>query len=132
MAANFTFAVPVIATSDVPATLAYFSDTLGFTPQWSWGEPPVYAGIRAGGALLYVTHDPDMAATIKDRQLRPDISLWVHDIDAIYALHRSQKAEIAEELTARPWGVRQYVVIDPNGYHLKIAEPIETPAKNAP
>ena len=86
------------------------------------GDPPVYAGVRAGDALLYVTHDADRASTIKERQLAPDIFLWVTDIDSVYAQHRAAKADIAEELTMRPWGVRQYVVREPNGYLLKVAE----------
>jgi len=48
---NFNSAVPVIATSDVLGTIQYFEGTLGFKQQWIWGDPPVYAGVRAGGAL---------------------------------------------------------------------------------
>jgi len=69
-----------------------------------------------------VTHDPDLASTIKERHLAPDIFLWVNDIDAVYAQHRASHADISEELTARPWGVRQYVVREPNGYRLKVAQ----------
>jgi len=119
---NYSIAVPVIATTDVLATVAWFEKTLGFQQQWKWGDPPVYAGIKAGGAMLYVSHDPDLAAAIRERGLTPDIFLWVKSIDDVYRRHRDNGAEIAEELTLRPWGVRQYVVRDPNGYLLKIAE----------
>lgn len=119
---HFTSAVPVLATSDVAGTVRYFEQTLGFKQQWTWGDPPVYAGVRAGDALLYVTHDADLASTIKERRLAPDIFLWVTDIDCVYAQHRAAKADIAEELTMRPWGVRQYMVREPNGYLLKVAE----------
>lgn len=119
---NFSSAVPVIATSDVLGTVRYFEKTLGFRQQWIWGDPPVYAGVRAGSALLYVTHDPKLASTIRERQLAPDIFLWVSDIDSVYAHHRAARADIIEELAARPWGVRQYVVREPNGYLLKVAE----------
>jgi catechol 2,3-dioxygenase-like lactoylglutathione lyase family enzyme len=122
---NFRSAVPVVATSDVAATVRYFEQTLGFKQQWIWGDPPVYAGIRAGGAMLYVTYDPDLAAVIQERHLHPDIFLWVNDIDSIYAQHCTSHAEITEELTARPWGVRQYVVREPNGYLLKVAESVD-------
>jgi len=116
---NFSSAVPVIATADVLATVRYFEQTLGFKQQWLWGDPPIYAGVRAGSALLYITHDPVLASTIKERRLSPDIFLWVNDIDAVYSQHLAANAEITEELTTRPWGVRQYVVRDPNGYLLK-------------
>jgi len=49
---NFSSAVPVIATADVVSTVRYFEQTLGFESQWSWGEAPVYAGVKAGSAML--------------------------------------------------------------------------------
>jgi len=122
---NFSSAVPVIGTADVAATVAYFEQTLGFRQQWIWGEPPVYAGVKAGGALLYISHDPELATAIRERRLTPDIFLWVSDIGSIYEQHRAKHADITEELTERPWGVRQYVIRESNGYQLKIAESLE-------
>lgn len=52
--------MPVIATADGLGTVGYFEQTLGFNQQWIWGDPPVYAGLRAGAAMLYVNHDPDL------------------------------------------------------------------------
>jgi len=126
---NYRSAVPVIGTADVAGTVAYFEQTLGFKPQWIWGEPPVYAGVKAGSAMLYISCDPELAAAIREQCLTPDIFLWVSDIGKIYEEHRARHADIREELTERPWGVRQYVNREPNGYHLKIAEPLE--AENA-
>ena len=119
---SYRAAVPVIGTADVTETIRYFEQTLGFEKQFVWGEPPVYAGVKAGGALVYICHDPDLAAAIRDRRLKPDIFLWVNDVDGVYEQHRANGAEIKEELAARPWRTRQYVVREPNGYCLKIAE----------
>jgi uncharacterized glyoxalase superfamily protein PhnB len=119
---KFGLAVPVIAAADVLSTVTWFVRTLGFKQQWIWGEPPVYAGIRSGGAMLYISRDPDMADVIQSRGLMPDIFLWVEDIEHAYDQHQANGAEIVEPLSERPWGVRQYVVREPNGYRLKIAE----------
>jgi uncharacterized glyoxalase superfamily protein PhnB len=51
----------------------------------------------------------------------------VKDIDRVYHQHQASGAEIVEPLGTRPWGIRQYVVRDPNGYHVKIAELDEEP-----
>jgi catechol 2,3-dioxygenase-like lactoylglutathione lyase family enzyme len=123
---NYSSAIPVVGTEDVLATLSYFEDKLGFERQFVWGDPPVYAGVRAGEALLYITHDPALAAAIRDRNLEPEIFIWVNDIETIYAYHQAN-AKITEPLTERPWGVRQYVVREPSGYRLKIAECINEP-----
>lgn len=123
MAANhFKTAVPVIASSDVMKTVAYFVQVLGFEQQWIWGEPPVYAGICAGQALIYISHDPALARAIQESRLAPDVYFWVEEIESLYARHSANGAQILEKLETRPWGTRQYSVLEPNGYHLKIAE----------
>jgi uncharacterized glyoxalase superfamily protein PhnB len=122
---SFSNAVPVIGTADVPKTISYFERTLGFQKQWAWGDPPTYAGVRAGGALLYISSDAALAAAIQERKLTPDIFLWVTDIERVYAQHRANGAEIAEELATRPWGAHQYAIRELNGYLLKIAEDLE-------
>ena len=120
---NYTRAVPVVCTADVAGTVTYFEETLGFEQQWIWGDPPVYAGLEAGSVQIYVTLDPGMAAAIREQELGPDIFLWVKDIDAVFEKHKAAGAEIFEALSERPWGVRQYVIREPNGYLLKVAEP---------
>ena len=119
---EYTSAVPVICTSDVSSTIKYLVETLGFTKDWAWGEPPAYGAVKAGPAEIYITYDPDVANAIAEHGLAPDVFLWVKDIESVYASHRANHAEIFEELSLRPWGVQQYVVREPNGYHLKIAE----------
>ena len=119
---SFHSAAPVIATEDVSASVDYFVRILGFARDFTWGDPPVYAGVKAGQVEVYFTHDPAMSRAIRERGLTPDVFLWVTGIDEIYAQHQAQGAQIIEPLSQRPWGARQYVVREPNGYHLKIAE----------
>src|SRR5688572_23578873 len=120
---KFKDSVPVVATSDVRSTVDYYSSVLGFREHFVFGEPPVYAGVERDGVLLYVAHDPKMAAVLKISDLHPDIFLWVQDVDAVFAEHRQRGAKIIEGVADRPWDARQYVLEDPNGYRLKIAEP---------
>lgn len=122
---RFKDSVPVVSTPDVRSTVDYYSRVLGFKEHFVFGDPPVYAGVERDGVLLYVTHDPRMVALLRSSDLHPDVFLWVQDVDAVFADHRMRGAKIIEEVSDRPWDARQYVVEDPNGYRLKIAEPIE-------
>jgi catechol 2,3-dioxygenase-like lactoylglutathione lyase family enzyme len=122
---KFKDAVPVIATADVRASVDYYARVLGFREHFVFGEPPVYAGVERDGVLLYLTHDPELAATHKNQNLHPDIFLWVQDVDAMFAEHSGRGAKIIEAVSDRAWDARQYVVEDPNGYRLKIAEPCD-------
>jgi uncharacterized glyoxalase superfamily protein PhnB len=118
-------AVPVISTEDVRATVAYYTDALGFSQHFIYGDPPTYAGVERYGVLLYITLDEQLASTLKNCDLHPDVFLWVQDVDKVFEDHKSRGAKIFEPISDRPWDARQYVVEDPNGYRLKIAEPID-------
>lgn len=121
---KFKDAVPVVSTSDVRATIDYYIRVLGFREHFVFGDPPVYAGVERDGVLLYVAHDPRMAALLQSSGLHPDIFLWVQDVDGMFEEHRQRGAKIIEGISDRPWDARQYVIEDPNGYRLKIAEPL--------
>ena len=68
--------------------------------------------------------DAKMASTLKSFDLHPDVFLWVQDIDSAFEQHKLHRANIVEDISDRAWDARQYVIEDPNGYHIKIAEPI--------
>jgi uncharacterized glyoxalase superfamily protein PhnB len=118
-------AVPVIATADVRSTLNYYKDILGFTEHFVFGDPPVYAGIERDGVLLYISFDAELASAVKTSRLHPEIFLWVQDVDEVFKEHKHRGAKILEEVSDRPWDARQYVIEEPNGYHLKVAEPLD-------
>ena len=118
-------AVPVIATADVRSTVEYYTQMLGFAEHFVYGDPPVYAGIERDGVLLYISRDEKLAATLKSSGLHPDVFLWVQDVDRMFEEHQRRGAKIIENIANRPWDARQYVIEDPNGYYLKIAEPID-------
>ena len=119
-------AVPVIATADVRATVTYYTNVLGFTEHFIFGDPPVYGGVERDGVLLYIAQDAELASALKrGTGLHPELFLWVHDIDAVFEEHKRRGAKIFEDISDRAWDARQYVIEDPNGYHLKIAEPLD-------
>jgi PhnB protein len=65
-----------------------------------------------------------MVKALKEKSLHPDLFIWVTNADHFYTMHLKNGADIIEEISDRPWGSRQYVVRDLNGYNLKFAQPI--------
>jgi uncharacterized glyoxalase superfamily protein PhnB len=116
--------VPVVSTDNIEKSLAYYKDVLGFAIDFQYGDPPVYAGVNSGAAEIYFTHSPDFVKLLTDHALHPDIFIWVTDVNQYFNLHVKHGAEIIEAIADRPWGARQYVVKDPNGYYLKFAQPL--------
>jgi uncharacterized glyoxalase superfamily protein PhnB len=46
----------------------------------------------------------------------------VIDAQMLFDFHVNKGAQIVETIADRPWGARQYVIRDINGYHLKFAQ----------
>ena len=116
-------AVPVISTSDVRSIVSYYKGVLGFSEHFVFGDPPVYAGLERDGVQIYVSLDAKLASALRTSGVHPEIFLWVQDVDKVFEEHKHRGAKIFEEISDRPWDARQYVIEEPNGYHLKVAEP---------
>jgi len=112
----------IFAAKDIPATLAYYKDVLGFTNTWTWGEPPTFGGASMGGVSLMFSLNKKLAAKVRGHEH------WikVDDADELYALHRQRNAKVISEIADQPWGVREYVLEDLNGYRLRFAGPLSS------
>jgi uncharacterized glyoxalase superfamily protein PhnB len=105
--------------------MKYYADVLGFSELFSFGSPLVYAGMQRDGVQLYISQDENLADAIAQQTLHPEIFLWVEDVDAWFVQHQRNGARIIEEISDRPWDARQYVIEDPNGYFIKVAQPLD-------
>ena len=114
----------IFASSDIEETLAYYRDVLGFESTWTWGEPPVFGSATMGGVTIMFNLQPDLAAKVRGHQH----GIKVEDADELYRLHQSRDALVVEEIEDKPWGIREYIVEDLNGYHLRIGGPLSSEA----
>ncbi len=114
---------PILAVTDVPAAIAYYRNILGFSNEWLWGEPPTHGGITFGRISLQFTLNPELAAKIAGQQH----FLRVSNLDQLHHLHITNGATIISPLETKPWGMREYTVQDPTGYHLRFAQPGSSP-----
>lgn len=106
---------PVFAVKDLGETLAFYRDVLGGVDEWTYGEPADFGGIRLGGAQLKFGLQPELA----ERVAGHEHFIYCDPIDGVYKQHRAAGARIVQELKSQPWGMREYVVEDPNGYQLR-------------
>ncbi|HVT12836.1 MAG TPA: GNAT family N-acetyltransferase [Fimbriimonadaceae bacterium] len=110
----------IFACSDIEATLAYYKDVLGFESTWSWGEPASFGGASVEGISIMFNLQPELAARIRGHEH------WisVDDPDDFYRRHVDRRANVVSPIADRPWGFREYVVEDLNGYRLRFAGPL--------
>lgn len=109
----------IFASSDIEATLAHYKDVLGFESTWTWGEPPVFGLASQGGVTITFELQPELAAKVRGHPH----GVKVENVDELYRLHKSRGAHIVSEIEDKPWGLREYIVEDLNGYHLRFAGP---------
>ncbi len=114
-------AVLVPATDNVPETVAHYRDVLGFAVDDALSGPD-WAMPWADRCQLFQLLNPSAAATAAGQE----VLICVPGVDAIYDRHKAKGAKIISELENKPWGLREYTVEDPNGYHLRFESHIET------
>ena len=107
---------PLFFTKDIPGTLAYYKDKLGFTCQGTWLDPPVYAIVaRDQHAIHFRCADPPTPNPDKYADELLDAYLLVEGADALYAEYKSKGVEFTRELANTPWHSREFVVKDCDG-----------------
>jgi uncharacterized glyoxalase superfamily protein PhnB len=108
--------VPLFFTTDIPGTLAYYKDKLGFECLGTWQEPPVYAIIaRDKRAIHFRCAAPPTANPDKYEDELLDAYIQVEDADALYAEFAAKGVEFVRQLGNMPWNSREFVVKDCDG-----------------
>lgn len=116
-------AFPVFAVADLDQALAYYRERLGFTVNWLWGTPPVRAGVVFGNVEIQLD---------ASRNGFPDgpslVYIHMQGVDAYYRQCKERGAAILLELGERPWGLRDFRVVDLSGNRLGFASLVATEA----
>ena len=121
---------PLFIVKNVPATLAFYHDRLGFDITFQGPEPDdIFFGIVQRGAAMIMFKDvgvepvPNYTRDIKQGIARWDAYLYVPDPDALAAEFSSRNVEFFEALTDTEDGLRGFELQDNNGYVLFFGRP---------
>jgi len=109
----FESAVPILNVANVPDSIAYYVDQLGFELEWEWGDPPGFACVFRDNVRIFLCQDGQGAKGTW-------ISIFVDDVDALYRRYEERGAIIRQPPTNFPWGVREMNVEDLDGHRLRM------------
>jgi catechol 2,3-dioxygenase-like lactoylglutathione lyase family enzyme len=122
---------PFFIVTDVPSSLAFYRDRLGFDITFQGPEPDdIFFGIvRRGGAQILmkavgVAPVPNYTRDIKQGIARWDAFVAVPDPDALAAEFASRDVEFFEPLQDTADGLRGFEVKDADGYLLFFGRPL--------
>jgi uncharacterized glyoxalase superfamily protein PhnB len=107
---------PVFFTTDIPRTLVYYQEKLGFECQGTWQDPPSYAMVaRDQHAIHFRCAHPAAANPDKYADELLDAYLFVEDADTLYAEYAAREVAFVRNLANMPWHSREFVVKDCDG-----------------
>ena len=122
---------PLFIVRNVPATLAFYQDRLGFEITFQGPEPDdIFFGIVQRGAAMIMFKDvgvdpvPNYTRDIKQGIARWDAYLYVPDPDALAAEFASRNVEFFLPLKNNSDNLRGFEIQDPNGYILFFGRPL--------
>ena len=107
---------PQFFTTDIPSTLAYYKEKLGFECVGTWLDPPVYAIVRRDQhAIHFRAAKPPVANPDKYADELLDAYVFVEDADALYAEYSAKGVEFTRTLGNTAWRSREFVIKDCDG-----------------
>ncbi|MEM8931380.1 MAG: VOC family protein, partial [Acidobacteriota bacterium] len=108
---------------DLSAAIEFYTQRLGFSIDFAWGEPPTYAGVRLGRVSVHLTEGERPVSGSK-------VYFVIDALDPLYAKHATAAVEIVDGPENCPWGMREHAVRDLDGHVLRFGQPI--PVKDPP
>ena len=124
---------PILNVSDMRQSLEWF-EMLGWQKAWAWGEPVSFACVSNNGFEVFLclngqggrgkgdnanTFDSP-ASQAADRGVW--MSLWVEDVDAVFARCQTAGIDITQQPADMPWNVREMHIRHPDGHVMRLSQ----------
>jgi catechol 2,3-dioxygenase-like lactoylglutathione lyase family enzyme len=115
---------------DIKTSCDFFTEKLGFSVVFVYGEPPFYAQVKRGRGLLNLRHmdRPVIDPKLRDREslLSADMGVDTHDeIKQLFLEFQAKGVTFFQTPKKQPWGASNFIVKDPDGNLLLFAGPGE-------
>ena len=114
--------------ADIKASCAYFTEKIGFSVVFTYGEPPFYGQVRRDNARLNLRMvcEPVFVGDIREREELLAASMTVDsaaEIKQLFLSYQAAGVDFFRPLKQEPWGARTFIVRDPDGNLLLFAGP---------
>lgn len=123
--------IPALAVHDIPASLRFYGDALGFDPTFTLPNDQgqiIHASLKRGNVEIMLgqrdeTQAHDQGALGKGVHLYTTVA-DDEDIDALCDQARRAGARIVQEPVDQFWGHRDWILADPDGYLIAVSKVI--------
>lgn len=120
---------PMLAVTDLPATVRFYVERLGFNCCAMHGDPPVWAEVERDGTSVMLNAPPaecirrDVPASCRDDQI---FYFDVQNVESLHAEYRARGVSVTD-LRVAPYGMKEFELRDPDGYWLWFGQPTDEP-----
>jgi len=118
---HYSHAATILPVNDVKKSMNYYRDVLGFDITFEWGDPVDYAVLRAGAVSLHLSKRSDNRSP---NEHHIAIMIFVERIDQLYEVVKSKSATIKNEIGDREYHMRDFDIVDPDGYIISFGQGI--------
>jgi len=121
---------PEFFVSNVGAAIDFYTNRLAFKvlrlePEGEPGPHTIFAIVALGDAHVLLAHESLYAGgPLSERGAGVDIRIMVPDVDVVYARCRENSVKIVHDIADRYYGLRDFIIADPNGFRLRFAAPL--------
>lgn len=111
---------PYFPVADIEAVGRHYTGVLGFTCEYSAGDPPEFAVYSRSGCPIMLRRiaEPSLLRPNEAQGGTWDVFFWVTDADALYLELEGRGAAIVYPPVVQPYGMKEFAVRDPAGYVL--------------
>jgi len=123
-------AEPELFVADIKVSLDFFTQKLGFSIVFAYGEPPFYAQVKRDGAQLNLksVDSPVINPELRDREELLSAAMTVrtaNELKQLFLEFQSTNVTFFQPLKKQPWGARNFIIKDPDGNLLLFAGPAD-------
>lgn len=118
-------ASPSFTVNDLPKSIAWYRDVLGFTEGERWDRDGKLEGIEMVAGTITLMLGQDDFAKGRDRRKGEGTRVWLNTAQSIDALAKRIKehgGRLDYEPRDQPWGDRTFGLTDPDGFHLTFVQ----------
>jgi uncharacterized glyoxalase superfamily protein PhnB len=120
---------PELFVPDVDEAVRFYTKVLGFALQRAerTGDRSTFAIVRLGGAMIMFMHEAFYTGPkteLGSRGAGLDIRVMVPDVDSVYETAKAAGMPLMHDIADRDYGLRDFIVRDPNGFRLRFATPL--------
>lgn len=119
--ADITESTFVLAVNDLDASTKFYREKLGFSEDFSVAG---WSFLSRGACKLRIGHCPDAQPISKCQDHSWFAYLHVRDVSGFFQEVLKQNVEIWHKLEDKPWRMREFAVVTPDGHRIVFGEEI--------